>query len=81
MAEKQQPDKIDASLMTIVSAVLSVVLICSFAIPVITGSAGLGALSEDNLKQYGGLISIIVIVLIFGLIIPIVRGYNSNRRY
>lgn len=80
MAEKQQPDKIDASLMTIVSAVLSVVLICSFAIPVITGSAGLGALSNSNLAKYGGLIELIVIVLIFGLIIPIVRGYNSNKR-
>ena len=80
MAEKQQPDKIDASLMTIVSAVLSVVLICSFAIPVITVSAGLGALSSGNLAKYGGLIELIVIVLIFGLIIPIVRGYNSNKR-
>lgn len=80
MAEKQQPDKIDASLMTIVSAVLSVVLICSFAIPVITGSAGLGALTNANLAKYGGLIELIVIVLIFGLIIPIVRGYNSNKR-
>lgn len=80
MAEKQQPDKIDASLMTIVAAVLSVVLICSFAIPVITGSAGLGALSSGNLDKYGGLIELIIIVLIFGLIIPIVRGYNSNKR-
>lgn len=80
MAEKQQPDKIDASLMTIVAAVLSVVLICSFAIPVITGSAGLGALSNANLAKYGGLIELIIIVLIFGLIIPIVRGYNSSKR-
>jgi len=80
MAEKQQPDKIDASLMTIVAAVLSVVMICSFAIPVITGSAGLGALSAANLSKYGGLIELIVIVLIFGLIIPIIRGYNSNKR-
>jgi len=80
MAEKQQPDKIDASLMTIVAAVLSVVMICSFAIPVITGSAGLGALSAANLTKYGGLIELIIIVLIFGLIIPIIRGYNSNKR-
>jgi hypothetical protein len=80
MAEKQQPDKIDASLMTIVAAVLSVVMICSFAIPVITGTAGLGALSAANLSKYGGLIELIIIVLIFGLIIPIIRGYNSNKR-
>lgn len=80
MAEKQQPDKIDATLMTIVAAVLAVVMICSFAIPVITGSAGLGALSAANLSKYGGLIELIIIVLIFGLIIPIVRGYNSNKR-
>lgn len=80
MAKRDSEDKIDASLFTIMGAVLSVVMICSFAIPVILGPAGLGALSEGALSKYGGLIEVVVIVLIIGLIIPIVRGYNSTKR-
>lgn len=80
MAKSESDDKITSSLNTIMAAVLSVVLICSFAIPVIMGSAGVGGLSSDWYDKYGGLIEVVVIVLIIGLIIPIVRGYNSGKR-
>lgn len=80
MAKQESEDKITTSLNTIMAAVLSVVLICSFAIPVIMGSAGVGGLTEAWNSKFGGLIEVVVIVLIIGLIIPIVRGYNSNKR-
>lgn len=80
MAKSEDEDKITLSLNTIIAAVLSVVLICSFAIPVIMGDAGIGGLSEALRGKFGGLIEVIVIVLIIGLIIPIVRGYNSKSR-
>ena len=73
-------DRIDRTMMTIIAATLAVVLICSFAIPTITGASGLGALTDAQNSQYGGLISVVVIVLIIGLIIPIVRGYNNKQR-
>lgn len=80
MTDKQSGDKIDATLMTIISAVLGVIMICSFALPTIMGSAGIGAISGETYAQYRPLISVIGTVLIIGLIIPIVRGYNSNKR-
>ena len=81
MADKKSgEDRIDSTMITIISAVIGVIMICSFAIPVITGSAGLGALTDSQLDKYGGLVGVIVIVLIIGLIIPIVRGYNSGKR-
>lgn len=73
-------DRIDTIVITIMAAVIGIVLLCSFAIPTIFGTAGLGALTDAQNSEYGGLIKIIVIVLIFGLIIPIVRGYNSRQR-
>ena len=72
-------DKVDSISTTVFATVLGVILICSFAIPTILGSAGLGALTEAQQTQYGGLIGVIVIVLILGLLLPVIKGYNSKR--
>ena len=73
-------EKVDSITFTIVSTVFGVILLCSFAIPVILGDAGLGALTAAQDAKYGGLIGVIVIVLILGLILPIVKGYNKSKR-
>lgn len=78
MAEKG--DRLDHILMTIMSATIGVIMLCSFAIPTITGSAGIGALVGDNATKYGPLLGVVVIILIIGLIIPIIRGYNAKQR-
>lgn len=80
MAGNDGSDKIDITLNTILCAVLGVIFICSFALPTIVGQAGLGAIAGDAYASYRPLISVVGIVLIIGLIIPIVRGYNSRSR-
>lgn len=78
--ERDEPaDKVDNIAFTIFATVFGVILICSFAIPVIFGSAGLGALTEDQASQFGGLITVIVIALILGLLLPVIKGYNHKR--
>lgn len=79
MAEKE--DGLDRIIMTILGATIGVVLLCTCAIPVITGEAGIGALVNiEGGDTYKALIGVVVIMLIIGLIIPIVRGYNKSRR-
>lgn len=81
MAKKEDSfsEKVDNISGTIFAAVLGVILICSFAIPTILGSAGLGALTESQAETYGGLIGVVVIVLIIGILLPIIKGYNNKR--
>lgn len=79
MAEKE--DGLDRTVNTIMAATIGVILLCSFALPVITGGAGIGALvGIEDADTYKSLIGVVAIVLIIGLIIPIVRGYNSRKR-
>lgn len=73
-------DKVDSISSTLFATVFGVILLCSFAIPVILGDAGLGALTAAQESKYGGLIGVIVIVLILGLILPIIKGYNRAKR-
>lgn len=73
-------DKIDVTLNVVLAATLGVIFICSFALPTIVGPAGLGAIAGEAYASYRPLISVVGMVLIIGLIIPIVRGYNSRSR-
>lgn len=79
MAEKE--DEIDRTVKVILGATIGVILLCSFALPVITGSAGIGALvGIEGAEQYKALIGVVATVLIIGLILPIVHGYNARKR-
>lgn len=74
-------DPIDKITMTIVSATLGAILLCSFALPTIFGDAGIGGLDiGDKTDTFKTLLATVGIVLVMGLIIPIVRGYNRDRR-
>lgn len=74
-------DKLDGVLITIISATLGVVMLCSFALPTIFGDAGIGGLTDlgDKTESIKSTLSVVAIVLVVCLIIPIVRGYNQRR--
>lgn len=71
-------DRITSTLMTIVSVVLGICIICSFAIPTVT--AQIGMLSDAENAKYGALIGVTVICMIMGLILVVIRGYNHKER-
>lgn len=70
-------DKIDAMVMTIVAAVVGVVLLASFAIPTIIDQV---ALLDTDEKDYEDLLKMPILFLVIGLILFIIRRYNSAGR-
>lgn len=72
-------DKIDSIVLTIVAAVVGIIMLTSFAIPTIFNQVA-GITNADALAQYGDLLRGIILFLIIGLILFIVRSYNSAGR-
>lgn len=74
MAQKE--DRLTSALMTIMTAVISMLVIAYFAIPVIVSAAdGLGVGSE-----YAPMIKLVLTLMIFAVIVLVVRGFNSSAR-
>lgn len=71
-------DRVDGLITTIVGAVLGLILICSFAIPTVTDQ--IGNLTADQADQYGSLLGLVLIFMIIGLILYVIRRYNSAGR-
>ena len=71
-------DRIDSTIATIISVVLGIVMLCSFAIPTVTGQLDL--LTTEEAAKYGSLIGVVVICMIIGLILVVTRGYNQKQR-
>lgn len=70
-------DKIDAMVMTIVAAVVGVIMLASFAIPTILNQvAALPATAAD----YVDLLKMPILFLVIGLILFVIRRYNSAGR-
>lgn len=75
MAEKE--DKLDISISTIITAMVSLVIIGYVAVPVV--SDVIGSMKGD-LAKYGNLMSITLVLMIVAVIVLVVRGYNSRGR-
>lgn len=75
MAEKE--DKLDISISTIITAMVSLVIIGYVAVPVV--SDVIGSMTGD-LAKYGNLMSITLVLMIVAVIVLVVRGYNSRGR-
>lgn len=71
-------DRLDNSLGVILAATVSVLVLCYMAIPTIT--TAIASLSESAGEKYGALLGLVVTLMIIGLIIVILRGYNSKSR-
>lgn len=66
---------------TIISAVVGVIILCSFAIPTIIDQVtALSVNYADASKEYGDMIKMTILFLIVGLILFIVRSYNNSGR-
>lgn len=75
MAEK--PDRIDTIVNATTAAVIGVILLCSFAIPIIVQQVG--GMTGDS-AQYGDLVLTVIIFLVVGLIISLIRFFNRGER-
>lgn len=75
MAEK--PDRIDTFVNATTAAVIGVILLCSFAIPIIVQQVG--GMTGDS-AQYGDLVLTVIIFLVIGLIISLIRFFNRGER-
>ena len=75
MAEK--PDRIDTIVNATTAAVIGVILLCSFAIPIIVQQVG--GMTGDR-AQYGDLVLTVIIFLVIGLIISLIRFFNRGER-
>lgn len=71
-------DRLDNSLGVILAATVSVLVLCYMAIPTITQA--IASLTGTAGEQYGALLGLVVTLMIIGLIIVILRGYNSKSR-
>lgn len=76
MAEKE--DKLDLSIGTILTAMVSIIVLAYVAIPVITDA--IDSLTGTKASTYGDLLSVVVIIMIVGIIIFVIRGYNNHGR-
>ena len=76
MAEKE--DKLDSSIGTILTAMVSIIVLAYVAIPII--SDAIGSLTGEKAATYGSLLSVVVIIMIVGIIIFVIRGYNNHGR-
>ena len=74
MAEK--PDRIDTIVNATTAAVIGVILLCSFAIPIIVQQVG--GMTGDS-AQYGDLVLTVIIFLVIGLI-SLIRFFNRGER-
>lgn len=71
----------DMMVKTIISAVVGVIILCSFAIPTIIDQVSALTLSyADAGKEYGDLIKLTILFLVVGLILFIVRNFNNAGR-
>lgn len=70
-------DKIDAMVMTIVAAVVGVIMLASFAIPTILNQV---TALPDGAKDYVDLLKMPILFLVIGLILFVIRRYNSAGR-
>lgn len=70
-------DRLDKSLGVVLTATVTVIVLCYMAIPTIMDA--IGSLKEDS-AQFAPLITLTVTMMIIGLIIVILRGYNSKTR-
>lgn len=75
MAEK--PDRIDTLVNATTAAVVGVILLCSFAIPIIVQQVG--GMTGDS-AEYGDLVLTVIIFLVIGLIISLIRFFNRGER-
>ena len=75
MAEK--PDRIDTIVNATTAAVIGVILLCSFAIPIIVQQVG--GMTGDS-AQYGDLVLTVIIFLVIGLLISLIRFFNRGER-
>lgn len=75
MAEKE--DRLDISISTIITAMVSLVIIGYVAVPVV--SDVIKSMTGD-LAKYGDLMSITLVLMIVAVIVLVVRGYNSRGR-
>lgn len=75
MAEK--PDRIDTIVNATTAAVVGVILLCSFAIPIIVQQVG--GMTGDS-AEYGDLVLTVIIFLVIGLIISLIRFFNRGER-
>lgn len=75
MAAKE--DRLDISVTTIITAMVSMIILGYVAIPVI--SDVIGSLTGDYAK-YGDLMSLVLVLMIIGVIVLVIRGYNSRGR-
>lgn len=76
MAEKE--DKLDTSIGTILTAMVSIIVLAYVAIPIITDA--IDSLTGAKASTYGSLLQVVVIIMIVGIIIFVIRGYNNHGR-
>lgn len=76
MAEKE--DKLDLSIGTILTAMVSIIVLAYVAIPIITDA--IDSLTGTKASTYGDLLEVVVIIMIVGIIIFVIRGYNNHGR-
>lgn len=74
MAEKE--DRLDIAIGTVLTAVVTLIMIAYFAIPVVQGA--IESLTGSS-AQYGPMIGLSLTMMIFATIILIVRGFNRSR--
>ncbi len=74
MAEKE--DRLDVAIGTVLTAVVTLIMIAYFAIPVVQGAIDSLTCSTS---QYGPMIGLCVTMMIFATVILIVRGFNRSR--
>lgn len=74
MAEKE--DRLDIAIGTVLTAVVTLIMICYFAIPVVQGA--IDSLT-GSATSYGPMIGLALTMMIFATVILIVRGFNRSR--
>lgn len=72
----KQEDRLDIAIGTILTAVVSLIMIAYFAIPIV--QSAINSLTGDS-AQYGTMIGFTLTMMIFATIILIVRGFNRTR--
>lgn len=74
-------DNTNMMVKTIISGVVGVIILCSFAIPTVFDQlTTLSTTYADAYKEYGDMIKLTILFLIIGLLLFIVRSYNNSGR-
>ena len=74
-------DRIDGLVSTILAAVIGMVLLCSFALPLIAKEVTKVANSEyANIANYADIFWMVPLFLIIGILLFLIRRFNSEGR-